>query len=190
MVCSAPLQLGDALDANRGRARALDLRAHGSQECGQIGDFRLARRILDHGFAARQHGRHQKVFGASDRDAVELNVRALKTVGSLRFDIAVLLADFRAQSLQPGDVQIDRTRADGAPARQRYAGLTAPPDQRSQHQAGGSHGLDQFVGRLGMLDPAGTDRHPAAFRWRCRLPHGGSGRAWSRCPGPAESGLK
>ena len=75
-------QLRDALDANRGRARALDLRAHRDQERGEIGHFRLAGRVLDHGFAAGQHGRHQQVFGAGDRDAVELNMRALKTVGS------------------------------------------------------------------------------------------------------------
>ena len=129
MVCSAPCSLATPW------TRIVEVPAPSifapifDQQSGEIGHFRLARRVLDHGFAAGQHGRHQKVFGAGDGDAVELNIRALQTVGSFGFNIAVLLADFRAQSLEPGDVQIDGTRADGAAAWQRYAGAcrTARP---------------------------------------------------------------
>ena len=97
---------------------------------GEIDHFRLARRVLDHGFAASQHGGHQQVFGAGDGDAVEVHLRALRPLGRFGFDVAVLLANFRAQAFEPGDMQIDGTRADGAAAGQRDARAAAAGDQR------------------------------------------------------------
>ena len=129
MVCSAPPELCHALHANRRSARAFDLRAHLHQQSREVGHFRLAGGVLDHGFAAGQHGRHEQIFRAGDRNAIELHVRALKTAGSNRFDVAVLLPDFRAQSLEPGDVQIDGTRTDRASTGQRNARAPASSDQ-------------------------------------------------------------
>jgi hypothetical protein len=50
------------------RAGALDLRAHGVQAVGEIDDFRLARRVLDHRVALGERRRHQHHMGCADRD--------------------------------------------------------------------------------------------------------------------------
>ena len=62
-------------------------------------------------------------------------------------------------------------------------------DQRPQHQARRAHGLDQIVGRFGMLDAGRLDRHPAAFDGDVARPMCvRSVFAWSRCRAPAECG--
>ena len=46
----------------------------------QADDLRLASRVFDQSFAARQHRRHQYVFGSCDRDPVEMDRRDRKSV--------------------------------------------------------------------------------------------------------------
>ena len=72
-------------------------------------------------------------------------------------DKAVFDDDVGAHRLQPGDVEIDRPRADGAAARQGHVGLTEAGHQRAQDENRCPHGLDQFVGRLASIDVAGVD---------------------------------
>ena len=74
------------------------------------------------------------------------------------FNVAVLLRDFRAETFQAFDVQIDRPRADGAPAGQRDAGASAAGHQRPQDERGGAHRLDQFIRGLGSGESARADR--------------------------------
>ena len=84
------VQAGDAAHANGGGARALNLRAHGGEQRGQVGDLRLARAVLHQRFALGQHRGHQQIFRAGDGDLVEDQVRAAQALGA-RFKIAVLL---------------------------------------------------------------------------------------------------
>ena len=58
----------------------------------QIGDFGLARAILQNGFAFGQRGGHQQVFGAGNGNLVEDDAGALEPLGA-GFDVAVLLRD-------------------------------------------------------------------------------------------------
>ena len=70
------VQAGHAAHADGGGARAFDLRAHGGEQRGQVGDLRLARAVLHQRFALGQHGGHQQIFSAGDGDLVEDKVRA------------------------------------------------------------------------------------------------------------------
>ena len=64
-------------------------------------------------------------------------------------NVAMLLRDLRAESFESLDVQIDGAGSDGASAGKGNAGASAARDQRPEHQRGGAHGLDQFVGSFG-----------------------------------------
>ena len=136
------------MHADGRRARALDLRAHGGEQRGQVDDLGLARAVLHQRFALGQHRGHQQVFGAGDGDLVEDQMRAVQALGA-RLKIAVLLRDHRAHLLQALDVQIDGTAADGAAAGHGHARHAGARNQRAQHQRAGAHGLDDFVRATG-----------------------------------------
>ena len=54
--------------------------------------------------------------------------------------------------LQPGDIEIHRSCADCAPARQGNVSLTKARNQRAQDENRCPHGLDQLVRRLRPVD--------------------------------------
>jgi hypothetical protein len=64
------VQCVDALDADHVATGTGDARTHGVQAVGEVDHFRLARRVLDHGFAVGQRRRHHQVLGAGDGDHV------------------------------------------------------------------------------------------------------------------------
>jgi hypothetical protein len=70
------VEAGDAVNAHGGRARALDPRAHGDEQLGEIDDFGLAGAVFEQGFAFGEDRGHEQIFGAGDGDAIEDNVRA------------------------------------------------------------------------------------------------------------------
>ena len=146
------VELGDALYADGGRARALDFRAHGIEQRGEVRDFRLTGAVLHDGLAIGKRGGHQQVFGAGDGNFVEDDFGAFEPIAIDRisggFDVAVLLRDLGAQALQTFDVEIDGARADCASAGQRDASAATARDQRSEDERRGSHGLDQFIRRF------------------------------------------
>jgi hypothetical protein len=141
---------------------APDLRAHGYQALGQIDHFRLARGVLDDGFALRQAGGHHQVFGAGDGDHVGEQACALQASGP-GIDVTVLDADLGAHRLQALDVLVDRPGADGAAAGQRHLGLAAAGHQRAEHQDRGAHGLDQFIGGDRIVQARGIQADAVAF---------------------------
>jgi hypothetical protein len=78
-----------------------------------------SRGILQDGIPAGHHGGHHEILGAGDGDdAVETHHGAAQALRSFRFDVAVLLANARAEMFKPGHVEVDWARADGASARQ------------------------------------------------------------------------
>ena len=72
------LQLLDAFDLDRRRARADDVRAHAVEERGEVGDLGLARRVLDHRRALGEHRRVQEVLGGADARELEHDTRAVQ----------------------------------------------------------------------------------------------------------------
>ena len=55
-------------------AGALDVRAHGVEEVGQIHDVGLLGRVFDDGGALCQHGGHHDVHGGAHGDNVQIDV--------------------------------------------------------------------------------------------------------------------
>ena len=150
------VEFGDALDLDGGGAGAFDLRAHGDEQRGEVGDFGLARAVLEDGFAVGQGGGHQEVFGAGDGDLVEDDVRALQAVGA-GFEVAVVLGDGRAHGFEALDVQVDGTAADGAAAGHGDAGDAGARDERAEDERAGAHGLDDLVLGDGVGEDAALD---------------------------------
>jgi len=163
-VVRAAAQRLDAADADAARAVAFDLRAHGDQHLGQVGDFGLLRGVFEHRLALGQRRGHEQVLGAGHRDHVRGDARAVQPlVARLQFgdDVAMLDHDVRAHGLQALDVLIDGARAYGAAARQRHRGFAKAREQRAQREHRGAHGLDQVVRRLGRDRPCGVKAHAA-----------------------------
>ena len=144
------VELVDSLDADGRRARALDLRAHGGEQRGEVGDFGFAGAVLEERFALGEDGGHEQVFGAGDGDLVEDDVRALEAFGA-GLDVAVLVADDRAHAFESLDVQVDGAAADGAASGHGDAGEAGAGDEGAEDQRRSAHGLDDLVfrGRVG-----------------------------------------
>ena len=114
----------------------------------QVGHLRLARRVLDHGGALGERGRHHEVLGAGHRDEVGADARALEPAGP-RLHVAVLDGDLGAQLLaSPSDAgRSGRTPMAQPPGSATRRGRSRAT-QRAQHEDGGAHGRDQLVRRL------------------------------------------
>jgi hypothetical protein len=151
----------DPLDADHVAARAGNARAHGDQAIGEIDHFRLARRVLDHGFALRQAGRHHQVLGTGHGHHVGEQAGTFQPC-SAGMDITMLDGNLGTHRGQALDVLVHRPRADGATAGQRNPGLAGTGHQRPEHQDRGAHGLDHFVGCHGIVQPRCIQRHRIA----------------------------
>ncbi|MNO64464.1 hypothetical protein D3C76_551920 [compost metagenome] len=85
-------------------------------------------------------------------------MRATQAAGrGLGLDVAALDGDLRAHRLEAADVQVDRTRTDGATARQRHLSLAEARDHRAEHQDRSAHGFHQLVRCDQGLDAGGID---------------------------------
>ena len=169
------VEAGDALTRMVEVPAPFDLRAHGGEQRGEVGDFGLARAVLDSGFALGEHGGHQQVFGAGDGDLVEDDVRAVQALGA-GFEVAVLLGDGGAHVFQALDVQVDGTAADGAAAGHGDARHAGAGDERAEHERTGAHGLDDLVLGDGVGEGAAADGGAVLGARRSRLDlraHGG-----------------
>ncbi|MNF44971.1 hypothetical protein D3C84_260930 [compost metagenome] len=157
VVARAP-QAFDAIDGDGVGAGALNLRAHGDQAVGQVDHFRFAGGVLQHAPAVGQGRGHHDVLGTGHADGIEEEVGATQATGrSLGLDVAAFDVDLRTHGLEAADVQVDRTRTDGAATGQGHFGLTETGHHRAEHQDGRTHGLDQLVRRHQGLDAAGVD---------------------------------
>ena len=138
------VEAGDALDGDGGGARSLNVRAHGGEQGGEVGDFGLAGAVFHQGFAVGQDRGHEQIFSAGDGDLVEDEMRAAEALGA-GFEVAVLLSDGGAHLFEALDVQVDGTAADGAAAGHGDARHAGTGDERAEDERAGAHGLDDFV---------------------------------------------
>ena len=151
-----------ALDHELVAADPADVSAHRVQAVGEIGDFRLARRVADDRLAVRKRRRHHQVFGCSDRGEGQSDLRPAQPPARMRADVAIFENDLGAEAGEPVDMQIDRAGTDGAAAGERDGCPPRAGEQRPQHQDGGTHPAHQLVGRRGVGDLAGAEREHAA----------------------------
>ncbi len=132
-------------------------RPHGHQKPGQVPHFRLHGGVFDHRGAFGQGGGHHQVFGAGDRDRLEVNLRAAQAPG-VGLHVALGQVDLHPHGLQALEVQVDGPGPDGAAAGQRHPGLAGPGHQGPQDQDRGPHGLHQLVRGLVALQVRGIDQ--------------------------------
>ena len=127
------LELLDALDHQRGRARAVDLGAHAVEHVGEVGDLGLAGRVLDHGLALGQDRGGEQVLGGADAREVEHHARTGEPVGA-GLDEAVHHVELDAHRLEPTEVHVELAVADVVAAGHRDAapGRSAPATDRAR----------------------------------------------------------
>ena len=143
------LQLLDAFDLDRRRARADDLRAHAVEERREVGDLGLAGRVVDDGRALGQHGGHEDVLGRADARELEQDAGADQLVGP-GLDVAV--ADREASrrvASRPATCMSIGPGPEVVAAGQGDPGLAESSEQRAEHHDRCPHALDELVGRLG-----------------------------------------
>ncbi|MNM67383.1 hypothetical protein D3C81_789160 [compost metagenome] len=152
------MQTLDAIDGDGVGAGAGNLGAHGVQEVRQVDHFRLARGVSQDAAAFGQRCGHHDVFGTGHTDGVEEEVRTAQAAfRRLGLDVAAFDVDDRAHGFQATDVQVNRTRTDGATARQGDFGFTETGNHRTQYQNRRTHGFNQFVRCDQGLDGARVD---------------------------------
>ena len=138
-----------ALNGDRGRAFAFDLRTHGPKTLRQIDDLWFTRGVFQNRRPFGERRGHQDIFSRTDRDEWKLEGRAFQSAVRRRMHIAVAQVEFCAQSFQAAQVQVHRARADGATARQRNDGLTFAGQHRAEDQNGRPHfAHDVIVGDM------------------------------------------
>ena len=96
------------------------------------------------------------MLGTADRRHVEVDPRPFEPLCRC-LDIAMLQTDIRAESLQPFQMLVDGSGADGAAAGKRHPRPAVPGQKRPENQHRGAHGLDQIIGRLDIVDRCGVD---------------------------------
>src|SRR3990167_1504902 len=144
---------GDGVGAGTG-----DFAAHGIDEVGQVDHLRFAGGVFQHRAALGQRSSHHDVFGTGHADDIEEEVRTAQAAfRRLGLDIAAFHVDLRAHGFETTDVQVDRTRTNGAATRQRHFGLAKARDQRAKHEDRRAHGFHQLVGCNQGLDAARID---------------------------------
>ncbi len=142
----------------------LTLRAHGDQEVGQVDHFRLARGVLQDAAAVGQGSGHHDVLGTGHADGIKEEVGATQAAfRRLGLDVAAFDVDGRAHGFKATDVQVDRTRTDGATARQGHFGFAETGNHRAEHQDRGTHGFHQLIRGDQGLDGARVDFNRQLF---------------------------
>ncbi len=111
-------QAFNAFDGDTVGTLAGDLRPQGIQEVRRVHDLRLARGVLDDGGAFCQRSRRHDGDSGANAHLIHHDMRALQATINGGFDVALFQFDFSAQLLEAKDMQIDRTRTNGAAARQ------------------------------------------------------------------------
>ena len=151
----AAVQLFDSLNGHDGCADAADFRAHFDEAFGQVDDFGFDGAVFQNGGAFGEGCRHQQVFRAAHCYHVHHHAAAFQT--AFGFDVAVFDGDFRPHGFEAFEVLVDGARTDGAAAGQADLGFAETRQRRAEHEDGGAHGFDQFVGGAGVVDRAAVD---------------------------------
>ena len=154
----AAVQALDALNADGIRAGAANVGAHGVEEIGKVDDVRLARRVLDHGAAARKRRRDDDVHRRADRDLIQIYLcPAQAAVRRVGIDKAVFHLDVRAHRGHALDVLVDRPDAEVAAAGHGRLGRAEAAEHRADEivrRADLAHQVIRWLGEahLGAVD--------------------------------------
>jgi len=109
-------ELFDSFNLDFRGACPLNVGSHPAQIGSQGYDLRFLGSMLKDGYPVSEGCGHHEVFGAGNSHLFEVNHRTLQPGGS-GIDIAVLEFDVHPHLVQPFQVEIDRSRANGASSR-------------------------------------------------------------------------
>ncbi len=162
------MQAVDTLNRDRAGSLTLDLCAHLAQAIHQINDFRFTGGIAQDRRSLGKRRGHDRVFRGPDGGELHRDLRPLQSTG--RFGMQVSVAQFhpRPHRLQRRDVQIHRSRPDGATTGQGDHRMAMPRQQRPQHKIGSPHLPHDIV--IGNVIVGTVARH----RDHLALLHGGN----------------
>jgi hypothetical protein len=121
-IVTSTVQPLDALNHDRVGAGAANFCTHRIEEVGEIDHLRLTRRVLDDRLAFCERGGHHEILGAGHSHGLEHEPRTAQA-RCARANVTILDQDIGAELLQPVDVDVHRTRANGAAAGQRHVSL-------------------------------------------------------------------
>ena len=160
-----------ALDVEGAGAEPLNVGAHRHQAPGQIRDLGFPGGILDAGFTARQHCRHQGVFRGTHRDMRKTDPPAAEPAPRrARAHVAPLQLDGCTEFGQGLEMQVDGPGPDGTAAGQRNLREPRAGEKRPQHEDGGPHATHQVIVGRGRHDARGHQAHRSrALAWRGRF---------------------
>ena len=145
----AAVQALDALDTDRIRTGAANVRTHGVEEVGKIDDVRLTRRVLDHGAAARKRRRDDDVHRRTDRVLIQIYLcPAQAAVRRVGIDKAVFHLDVRAHRGHALDVLVDRPDAEVAAAGHGRLGRAEAAEHRADEIVRRADLAHQVIRRL------------------------------------------
>ncbi|MNZ62997.1 hypothetical protein D3C78_811350 [compost metagenome] len=156
---NAAAQALNALDGDAVTAGTGDFRTQRVKEVGSIDNFRLTCGVLNHGGAGRQGGGAHDGHGSANAHLVHNDVCALQAAIDGSFNIAFFQFDLCTELFQTGNMQIDRTRTDGAAARQRNLTTAETGNQRPQRPDRSAHGFHQIVGCTEFVHAAGVNEY-------------------------------
>ena len=156
-----------SMDSDRRRSGALHLSPHGVQKLGQVGNFGLARRVVDDRRPFGQHGRHEQILGSADAGKLQQHLRSKESLHPA-LDVAVAGREGDPHLLESSQVHVDGPMAEVVAAGDRHPGLAEPSQQRAQNHDGGPHALHQVVGRLGGHLLGNVNREDVALLGRGR----------------------
>ena len=149
-----------AADLDGVGAGALDVRAHGVQEVGQIHDVRLLGGVFDGGDAVSQCSGHHDVHGGAHGDNVQIHRRAGETaVLGGGVDEAALHGDVSSHGGEALDVLVDGADTEVAAAGHGHSRLSEAAQQSAQQVVAGADAAGQIVGRAGTVDGVAVDLH-------------------------------
>jgi hypothetical protein len=134
------------VDHESRRTHAFDVGAHPVQEVEQIGDLRLARRVVEHAGALGEYRRQHDVLGGAHAREGERSQPNSPPRGRDELVVATE-SGAEPESLQ---VYVDGPHAEVVTARHRHDGAAAASEQRSQDDDGRPHAPHRLVGHVGV----------------------------------------
>ena len=156
------VQVLDAFDDDGLGAGAGDLRAHGVEQAGEVGDFGFGGGVDDLGAAFGEDGGHDDVFGAGDGGIVEQDRRGAEAAGGAGAEVLRVVFGFGggfgfgAEAVEAVGVDVELALADPVAAGAAM-GVAMAGQQRADDEGGGAQAQGQLVGHAAAVDGLSAD---------------------------------
>ena len=157
------LELGHAVDLDRGGPGTVDLRAHLLEVRGEIGQLRLPGRVPDHGGARGHRGGEQEILRRPHGRDLEEHLCTDQAIrrGAVQNSVAEL--EYRSHGLEARHVEVDRPRAEVVAPRKGHMRLTGSCEEGTEHEDRRPHLAHEIQRRLRIRVLGHRDREDGAL---------------------------